>query len=131
MKDYIMYGLSGLALATGTYVPMFMALSLIHSFGEKIDSQSKLEKLTKEEFENSNKADLSIIPKYGAKRNESDFVDGNYHLFVGKGNLATRAWVRHEACHIRNEDLKHHSTLRYFLLEEPRALLYGAFKIKV
>lgn len=129
--------LTGIALVGGSYVFTLIGSSLINKISsEKIKSQEDLERIVNEES-----ANLGINKRIGnigfidfPAAMSVKFDDENYGLYFGT-NARTRKDVRHELYHIhkhldqrgKNSFLK---IVKYLLIEEPQAVLYGTFGIK-
>ena len=104
---------------------------------EKIEDQQQLERVVEEErqkiglpphYEIKSKLRTATrYPGFTERRGES------YTIYVNEQEGNSRGTVRHELCHILYRDVKEREnnvidTLRYWLLEEPRAVLCSIFK---
>jgi hypothetical protein len=130
MLDLVMYGIGGVGIVGASYFFPLATMRACHKFGEKIESQNKLESIVSEESYKLGLEGFMIVPFFGQKKHQTVKTNYGYELHMANDSSATRSMVRHELYHIYKNDFKHDSTLRYFLLEEPRALLYGAFNIR-
>ncbi|MBI2146785.1 hypothetical protein HYU22_05600 [Candidatus Woesearchaeota archaeon] len=135
--EYIMEGMKWVAVGGVSYIGALWLIDGIHDFGPRVRSQEELEKMVEEEAPKLGLNHLKIDAKYdgetvGARKNGERY---DLHL-VGDGDKihssSTRATVRHELYHLlKDSDKGKLNPLYYFFVAEPRALLYGAFKIKM
>lgn len=142
MLEYAHEGMKWLSVGVGAYFAMFLADATIPPlFSEKIKNQRDLDRITAEE---SAKLGLDKpVEAYLEKSNEDDsrrFSDGTYEIRIGSGRSgATRSAVRHELYHIHKghfDDPLHKRgrltrKLNYLLRQEPQAIAYGLFKLKL
>jgi hypothetical protein len=122
----------------GGIITSELILYKLHKQGPVIKSQSKLEKVVKEEALKLGLDASSINAKLDSNykspngepalsRKEGD----HYQLIIVDKAYSTRRGVKHELYHIFKKDIDHNSELRYWLIEEPRAIVYGALGIKL
>ena len=140
--DYIVEGMKWLAIGGGIYITTTVGTTLTgRMFSEKIKSQEDLEKIVEEETEKLGvdkplKSEFGDFPlAFAAKQR-----DGTYHLHVGR-STASRSLVKHELYHIHkghkgisfSKDSRNTlgRILKYLFIEEPQAIAYGTFGLKL
>ena len=135
--EYANEGMKWLVLGGGTYMVSLATLigstGVCATFSQKIKTQEELVSIVNEEAKRLG-VDKSIVSTLhdeleacSGKRED----DSLYVLHVG-GFLAKRNVVRHELYHIYKGDCdKKYNLLRYLFIEEPRAILYDTFGIKL
>lgn len=128
IMDYASIGMQNLLLFGG-------ALALAHKFSGGVNSQEDLDRIISEEAAILGVDSSKIVGTYNARFTQV-WKDGDkYRLEVSKDFInSNRAGVRHELYHIHKGDVdseKRFPRLDYFLIQEPRALLYGAFKLRL
>jgi hypothetical protein len=138
--EYVNEGIKWLALGGGTYLTTLYVLNGIpRLFSEKIHNQEDLDRITTEEAEKLGMT-RSVIPKFHEDSIAlSTLLDNDtYEIHLG-GFGARRTQVRHELYHIHR---KHHEqpwtnskglkrSLNYLLKQEPQAIAYEVFRLKL
>mgnify|MGYP003972140593 CR=1 FL=1 len=124
-----------------SYISTLFSLSFPSYFTQKIRSQNELENVVNEEAlllgldPKKIKCNYNEFTLFNFNNGCENFVQqkkNHYQLQVSKSFLdSNRATVRHELYHIKKGDLKNNSMLKYYFINEPRAILYGSFKIQL
>jgi hypothetical protein len=132
--EYINESIKWLVIAGGSYLGALFCTQLIFQttlFRRKIHSQTELEEIVGIEAKKLGLDTTSINARFDVEGYVKK--DGKKHeLCIRLGVSGTDATVRHELYHIFKKDTDYDLTiLRYFLLAEPRATLYGCFGIKL
>ena len=131
---YLAEGIKGLIVGGVGYFGILAVMSIVQDIGKRIKSQEELEKIVEEEAIKLGLDPSKIDSKYegeitGARKNEKgyDLHTNNFY----SGNV-TRGAIRHELYHILKDcDTTHPTFFRRWFMGEPKAILYGAFKIKI
>ncbi len=130
--EYVTEGMKLAAIGGGSYVGALLGINLIHGFSQRIRSQEELEMVVDEEATKLGLDPSKIDATYNGKTDGARKNRGRYDLHLIGDWLSTRAAVRHELYHILKDCDKGKPTLiSYLFLEEPRALMYGSFKLKL
>jgi len=140
ISDYVTEGMKWLSIGGGTYIASLTILNTVPKlFSERINSQEDLDRVVDEE---ANKLSMtkSITPKFHDFWIEASIKldGGNYEIDIG-GFGARRSTVRHELYHIHGGHLEHPwkksngflRALNYIFREEPQAIVYGVFRLKL
>ena len=138
--EYVVEGMKWLAVGGGTYIITLAGLNGIpRLFSERIHNQEDLDRITTEEAEKLGMT-RDITPKFHEDWEErvTKLDDGTYEVHLG-GFGARRTSVRHELYHIHKEHHEHPwrnsnsliRTLNYLLREEPQAIAYEVFGLKL
>jgi hypothetical protein len=109
-------------------------LNAISPFNVKIKSQEHLEGVIKEEAPKIGLDSSKIYAKYNRMGDTSVEKRGEGHiLFMDEGIGCTRGSVKHELWHIKKGDCerKKDKGVHYYLVREPRAVLYQVFGWKI
>ncbi|MBU0894928.1 MAG: hypothetical protein KKF48_03440 [Nanoarchaeota archaeon] len=132
ISGYLAKGLTWLSVGGGGYMVSLVGLGLAHALSQEINSQTELEQVVNQEVSKLGLDRSKIKARFG--ENGIDYVvkKADKHLLnIGGSIVSTRATVRHELYHILKGDTEHKSFLRTIFLEEPRACVYGLFKLKL
>jgi hypothetical protein len=108
-------------------------LSAISPFNEKIKSKEHLERVVGEEAKKLGLDSSKIDVKYSYLGDTyCDKKKEGHVLVIDSGLNCTRGSVKHELCHINNRDCerKKEKDLYYYLVAEPRAILYEVFGLR-
>jgi len=126
-------GTKGLILAAASGFTFEAAQELVYLLSPKIESQEELEEVVEEEALILGLNPDKIESCFGAEADGSAKICEDYVLGIkGNDRYATRATVRHELTHILHDcDKGRPKMLQYFLISEPRAVLYGSFQIRI
>ena len=108
---------------------------LAHKLSGGIKSQEDLDRMILEETQVLGMDASEIVGNYPARVTQV-WKDGDkYRLDISTDFISSnRAGVRHELYHVFKGDVDRYTNfpcLDYFLKQEPRAILYGAFKLKL
>jgi hypothetical protein len=110
-------------------------LSAISPFNEKIKSKEQLEKVAGEEAGRLGLDSSKIDAEYShlGETYADNKKGGGHKLVIDSGLNCTRGSVKHELCHIANGDCerKKERGLHYYLVREPRAILYEVFGLRI
>ena len=133
ISEYVTEGMKWLAIGGISYIAAMTGLSWTHGLSEKIRSQEELEKVVDEEATKLGLDSSKIDAKYNEERSKAKKNGERYDLHLeGNWSSSTRATVRHELYHILKEDFGERTTLlKYLFMNEPSALIYGSFKVKL
>lgn len=132
--DLFQYVAYGLLFPIG-YIGITTTAQIISSkFSEQIKDLEELEFVIKEE---AKKLGIENKTIKGSINDEHfsfcvKYQNGSYEIILGS-NGKTKANVKHELYHIYRGDLEKNgfNLLKYFFKEEPRAVLYQIFGIKL
>lgn len=138
--EYVTEEMKWLAVGGGTYITTLAGLNGIpRLFSEKIHSQEDLDRITAEEAEKLGMT-RGVTSKFHEEWEECarKLDDGTYEIHLG-GFGARRTQVRHELYHIHREHLEHKAmssnglikALNYWLRQEPQAIAYEVFGLKL
>jgi len=133
---YTFIGLTSVGVIGSAYLIALDGVQKIFGsdiFHKKIESQKDLDKSIKEEAEKLGLENLVINSKlYFDITTQVQRKGAEYMIQINKDENPTVSFVRHEMYHIYKGDCERkNSWIRYLLIEEPRAMLYGCFKIKI
>jgi hypothetical protein len=144
--EYAVEGIKWLAIGGGAYFGTLAGcqISTFTPHQEEIKSQEELEKVVKEKAEKLGLDSSKIYPIYYGYYNKTGILkEGErYEMhFVADGFTRTEGVIDHELCHYANGDCDRakdyydrtgrSNFLHSWLIEEPRATLYGTFGIKI
>jgi len=138
--EYVTEGMKWLLIGGGTYITTLVGLNGIpRLFSEKIHSQEDLDRIIAEETEKLGMT-ITVISKFHEdwEARATKLDNGTYEVHLG-GFSARRSSVRHELYHIHKEHHEHPwrnsngliRTLNYLLREEPQAIAYEVFRLKL
>jgi len=124
-----------LAIGGAYFVTLIGLNTLSIFFSEKIKNQEELDKIIIEESKKLrlNKKAIGIyLPKFEAECKKI----GNHYIVKLGGKMANRGCVKHELYHIFRGHLENQSTkkvenLKYFFKQEPQAIAYDVFGLKL
>lgn len=129
----IMYSIGGIAMSYPIIAAGLSGLQIFDStrFQDRIRSEEELIQIVIEESTKLG-IDHENLDVY-QQGHQSGRDNSRYYIAIDiNRNYFTRNGVRHELAHIANGDVdKDFSYLRYFLIEEPRATIYGTLGIRL
>jgi hypothetical protein len=136
MTNMIKYTTDAVFIWSSASALFLMGCNAAHRppFQKKIKSKEELENIVKEEAEKLKLDSSKIDINYGSTKFSATKVGDRYKLSLKKGGfLATRKLVRHELYHMLKDCDKEDgiTEINYQFIAEPRALIYGAFGIKL
>ena len=127
-----------------SYASILLGVSLPQHFGKRINSQEELEKIVAEEAPKLGLDPSNIHSSYGIDKYGNGIscysvkLAHGYGLHIGHPFFATRGVIRHELYHIADGHCdnmvvrsKFKNLLAYLLNDEPKAIIYGSFKLKL
>lgn len=121
-------GIAGISLGAILAIAGLGNTSLV---SRRIKSQEELERVALEEALELGLNPSCIKVNFGAGDTSARFNGEGYEINMKKDEFATRPIVRHELAHIYNGDCDRERTpLFYYLVAEPRAMLYGLMRLK-
>ena len=118
---------------------LYLSINGVNYFAKKttpIRTQIELESMLKTERERLDIAGAIVInAKIENSRTGTSYsglIPGSqdYEIVIDS-NQAYLGILRHELYHVKNHVRRNFNGLRFFLIEEPEAALYGAFRIKI
>lgn len=137
-------------IVLGSYATVFCGLSVANAAGREITSPKELEAITAEE---SKALGFTESPRLEVREGNRAFAESAQESNSWKDTIALggisrkRKLVRHELFHLKRLEENHHlkklftsgegalsatqRKLQYFFIEEPLALMYGTFGIKM
>ncbi len=138
--EYVSECMKWLAIGGGTYIATLVGLSEIPTlFSERIHTQEDLDRITSEE---SKKLGMTkcVTPRFYDhwEAGAAKLGDGTYEIHIG-GFGARRSSVRHELYHVhkghfdfcRYQPSALLQNLDYLFRQEPQAIVYEAFRLKL
>ncbi len=127
----------GICAAVG-YLPMVTAAGYVTQSSllqERIKSQKHLEEVINEEALKLGLEDQKFRATFPAEFNGFVFDEDHYHICIKDGMMGTCAVVRNQLYLIERGVVGRAKTvmegLRHLVLLKPKAILYGAFRLKL
>jgi len=139
--NYMKTGATWLAGGGLVYFTSIVGLGVASMCSERIKSNEQLERVIKEESEKLNlKNVIGIFNKNNPEISAREYTKNICGIRIG-GNYATRCDVKHELYHIYKHRPFQEKTnkkkeqilnwMKYWFLEEPQAMVYEVFEIKL
>jgi len=140
LSDYLIEGIKWLSIGgISTYVGVMLTEPISYLFSERIKSQEDLDRISKEEAEK-----LGLKKTFKSNLHENfrgstrKLDDGTYEINIG-GYAARRSVVRHELYHVhkghpdfmRSQENRFLRVLDYYFRQEPQAILYEIFRLRL
>jgi hypothetical protein len=139
--DYVNEGMKLLALGMSVPVGLLLSSYILNqpAFQKKIRSKEELEIVLQEEADKLGLDRSKIDIRYNTDSFGSRKVDERYRLDLRDNSLlkdgdwfATRRLIKHELWHIKKDcDKGDPKLLNYYLIAEPRAMIYEAWGLKL
>ncbi|HLC73449.1 MAG TPA: hypothetical protein VJH20_02320 [Candidatus Nanoarchaeia archaeon] len=116
----------------GVYLTFYLGCTLREGIKKPFPlSEEQLEVIVKEEKDKLNMQEEVTLLVSEPLAAQSCKVDGRYFIELG-GRARDRDTVRHELYHIYKRHVdKEFDPIRYFMLQEPQAIFYEYFNIKI
>ncbi len=120
-----------------SYIGFFGVSSCVSEYKYPVlEDESKIEKIIKREVKKLNLENKKIVfdivdyRVFLVPAETKIFADGSYLVELRKG-LISEGNIKHELYHIYKGDKGGLLSLKFWLIEEPRAILYEAYDIKL
>ena len=135
ISSYIKTGFEWLVIGGAGYIGLHVASLMSNLFSKSINTNEELQRIVEKEARKLGLGNIKISAclEDRLESEARELSDNSYEITIG-GFYATISSVRHELSHVKrlaagldnNEGL-----LSYLLKEEPRAILYEIFRVKL
>lgn len=132
--EILSMGAIGTCIAAALHAGAMLVMNMAHedSFSRRIESRRDLEKVVGVEATKLGLDKSLITSEFDAEIHCARKKDNKYLVCIQNDCCGTIAMVRHELYHVKKDlDKGKRNFLHYYFIREPRALLYGAFGIKI